>query len=467
MTEHLARPLERLSDAVQTFVSQPELRALVVAVDEHLRSAALRVMLAGEHSARNHSPWLCLQVPGSSADWGALEAALRREHARMREVGAPLKELATDVAGSGAGRFAAWLRHAEGTVREPAAGLVAVLVCQASRLDAEWLRHLGEMILDPVLEGVRFVVQLSTCATAWTWAQSLPAERCLVHRCVVDPKEAADALAKEIDNEERGGPEGTWPAGVAPPTERGGELTSPPRDPTRKDDGPQRPTGLAEPAEPIETDAICVKRAVLAMGRGDGAEAVRQQARARDLCVRDGRLEDAVRMELVLGGYMLDLGETRQSQASFDRAARMSSEIPAPGLEAQARYAEAHTWREQRQVDSMMRSYWDGIDAAKRGDEPRLAFEGYWEAGRVLQPLDRKSTLVSLWSDAIAYANTIEPAQRKGTKLPQIVEGLADVLRSMRRPADARAVEEWGEDALGDTDATDSPADAPVPTSSS
>lgn len=452
MTEHLARPLERLADAVQDFTQRAELRALVVSVDEHLRSAALRILLSSEHLASNRSPWIVAELHQSTPGWSELEAAVVREHGRMREAGAPLRELRTDVAGSGAGRFAARLRQCEGTVAEPAVGLVFLLVCHAPRLEAEWLGHLREMMLDPVLAGVRFVVQTSTCETAWEWAQELPADRCVAHRCVVDPQEAGDALEKEIERESQPGPAGTWPLGTEPPSQRGGELATPARDPTAK------PTPMARPAPPapdpeVETDTLCVKRAVLAMNRGDGAEAVRQQARARDLCVADGRLEDAVRMELVLGGYMLDLGETRQARASFDRAAVMASEIPAHGLCSQARYAEAAVWRKDRQEDSMMRSYWAGIDAAKQGDEPRLAFEGYWEAGCVLRPLDRKSTLVSLWSDAIAYANTLEPAKCRGTRLPDIVEGLAEVLRSMRRPADARAVEDWAEQTLGDTNA--------------
>ncbi|MEX1361591.1 MAG: hypothetical protein AB1Z98_00570 [Nannocystaceae bacterium] len=463
MTESIAGPLERLADTLQAFCARPELRALVVAVDEHLRTASLRVLLAGEHLATNCSPWMAIEVPGASADWDAMEAALRTEHARMREAKAPLRELSAEVAGSGAGRFAARLRHCEGTVNEPARGLVLLLVCQAARLEERWLQHLAEMIFDPVLEGVRFVVQVSTCSAAWTWAQALPPERTLVERCVVDRARAADELERKVDMQAQPGPDTAWPPGVEAPDTKGGQLQTPPRDPAAPSAPPERPEPTAgEPPVEIETDAICVQRAVVAMARGDGTEAIRQQVRARDLCVRDGRLEDAVRMELVLGGYMLDLQQSRQAQASFDRAARMSAEISAHGLESQARYAEAWTWRQDKQVESMMRSYWAGIDAAKRGHEPRLAFEGYWAAGEVLRPLDRNRTLVSLWSDAISYANSIEPAERRGTRLPEIVEGLVDVLRGMRRTADARAVEEWAEHAMGDTNASDPPA-SPTP----
>lgn len=463
MTDHLARPLERLADVTQDFTLRPEQRALVVAVDEHLRPASLRVLLSCEHLAGNRSPFVAVELRQSEPDWAALEAALCEEHERMRKAGAPLRELKAEVAGSGAGRFAARLRHCEGTVQEPAQGLVLLLVCRAAQLEAEWLQHLGEMILDPVLEGVRFIVQTSTCSTAWAWAQDLPTDRCVVHRCVVDPVAAGDDLEREIEREQSTGSVGTWPAGAEPPSERATELDLPPRDPTAK---PAPPPAPPAPEEPKETIALCVKRAALAMNRNDGPEAARQQARARDLCVADGRLEDAVRMELVLGGYMLDLRETRQAQASFDRAARMASEVPAHGLEAQSRYAEASTWRSLQQVDAMMRSYWEGIDAAKRGDEPRLAFEGYWEAGKVLRPIDRrKSTLVSLWSDAVAYANTLEPAKLKGTRLPDIAEGLAEVLRSMRRQGDARAIEEWAKHVLGDNDAPD--PNAPHPDSPS
>lgn len=447
----IALPLERLASAVQEFVQRPELRILHVATDGHLRTGALRILLAGEHLAHNRSPWIGLEVAGEAPDWEGLEPELLGAHQKQREAKAPFAEITDEIAGRGAGRFAARLLQCAVSVRAPASGLVLLLISAEPRLDPAWLRQLAEMALDPTLTVVRFVLLCTDDDVAWAWSEALSPERCLQNRCVVDPDAAGDELEREIEAEARHGSKeaGARPPDVEPPPDKGGELPSlPPTDPKQQ----ARPAPPSSEPEP-ETVSLCVKRAVLAMRRKDGAEAVEQQARARDLCTRDGRPEDAVRMEMVLGGYLLDLTQNKQALASFGRAAGMAAEIEAHGLQAQAHYAEAFVWKEERQVDSALRSHWAGIDAAKRGDEPKLAFDGYWEAGNVLRKLDRQDSVVSLWTDALSYANTLPPERLRGTRMPEIAQELVVVLRGMRRPTDARAIEEWAERTFEESDA--------------
>ncbi|MCA9708797.1 MAG: hypothetical protein KDK70_23325 [Myxococcales bacterium] len=446
----IALPLERLSTAVQEFTQRPEVRILHVAVDGHLRSGALRLVLAAEHMAQNRSPFLGIDVRGSAPDWAGLEPGLVQAHRKLREARAPLGEITPEIEGRGAGRFAARLVQCKASVREPASGLVLLLVSDAADLELPWLTELQRMALDPTLDEVRFILVSDTGETAWQWSDELlPKDRSMNHRCVVDPEAAARELESEIEVH-GGGKRGVGPTDEHPPPSAGGELPElPVVDTKAKPSARPSPAAASEAAPHPETVEICVKRAVLAMQRKDAPQAIEHQARARDLCIRDGRREDAVRMELVLGGYLLDLKQTKQAQASFARAAGMAAEIGAHGLQAQAHYAEAFVWQQERQVDAALRAQWSGIDAAKRGGQPKLAFDGYWDAGCLLRALERQDSVVSLWTDALGYANTLPPSDLAGTRLPEIAKELSAVLRGMRRPSDALAIDEWAARTLG------------------
>jgi len=450
MKSCIALPLEQLADAVQRFTKRPDARLLHVAADDDLRSGALRILLAAEHLASNHAPWAVLDDASAEPGWARLEQALVRDHGKKRDAGVPLAPLDSQVSGVDAARFAARLCQYGASVQPPAEGLVLLLSCRAPELSLTWLQHLTKMIFDPVLDGVRFVLLGTRCPTTAAWSEHLTPTRCMVQVCAVDPAAAQQQLQQEIDAEAEHGPgQGkAWPPDAEVPADEGGELPPLPPGP------PPARRVPAPPDPPVETVSLCAKRAALAMQRSDGVEATRQQARARDLCIAEQRPEDAVRMELVLGGYLLELGETKQAQGSFARAAEMAQGAQAHELEAQARYAEAWTWRQLKQVEATLRAYWEGIDAAKRGDAPRLVFDGYWDAGGILRALERLSAVVSLWSDAISYANTLEPARRKGTRLPEIARELSAVLREMRRTADARAVDVWAQQAIEGDDAT-------------
>jgi hypothetical protein len=457
-------PRAGLADEVRAFVQRPELRALHVAADARLSSGALRVLLAAEHLADNQSPWVPLDVDTHHPDtWVRSEAALVREHEARRRAGAPLAPLAADVAGApGPGRCAARIRQCAASVGEPARGLVVLFICQGNSVAEPWLQRLGEMLLDPALGSVKLVVLTTLCPTALAWSARFPPSLCVVHRCELDPAAVTADLAAEVEAEENGG--GTWPAtptprpdaaasraggaaptpragGAAPGSHAGGAAPGPGTDSLM----PPPRAGAPGPREPTAEDELrtCIKRALLALRREDGPETVRQQTRARDLCRDAGRKEDAVRMELVLGGYLMRLHEPERAQESFARAAAAAAEIDARALEAQACYAEAFLWRERRRPEDGLRCYWAGIEAAKRGRHVQLVFDGYWEAGQVLRPLDRPSALVSLWSDAIRTAGGYAPAELRGSRLGDVARELSVELRAMRRTADARAVDEW------------------------
>lgn len=436
MSGCVVEPLERLADEVRAFVQRPELRALHVAADAHLYSGALQVLLAAEHLADNQSPWLPVDVDTHDPEaWARSDAALVREHAARRRAGAPLAPLEADVAGTSApARCAARMRQCASSVGEPARGLVVLLLCRGATVAEPWLQRLGEILLDPALGSVRLVILTALDPVALAWSARLPPSSFVAHRCELDPAAVTAELQAEVESEERGG--GTWPADVAPP---------PRVAPTGGAAGARVAAPAPAPRVPTPADELrtCIKRALLALRREDGPETVRQQTRARDLCRELGRKEDAVRMELVLGGYLVRLREPDRAQETFDRAAKAAAELDARALEAQARYAEASTWRERRRAEDAVRCYWAGIEAAKRGRHVQLVFDGYWEAGQVLRPLDRTSALVSLWTDAVRTAGDYTPAELRRSQLLAVARELSVELRAQRRTADARAIDEW------------------------
>lgn len=471
MSGCVVEPLERLADEVRAFVQRPELRALHVAADAHLSAGALRVLLAAEHLADNRGPWLAAEADTHRDDaWVRSEAELVREHEARCRAGAPLSPLAAEVAGVvGPGRCAARIRQCAASVGEPARGLVVMFVCRGTSVAEPWLQRLTEMLLDPALGNVKLVVLTALCPAALAWSARLPPSLCVAHRCELDPAAVTAELAAEVEADDRGG--GTWPSAATPPPLMGGGAAGPagasspagasgPAGPSSPA-GPSGPAGAASPAvasrptAPPRTPAFqdqlrrCIKGALLGLRREDGPEAVRQQSQARDLCHEAGRFEDAVRMELVLGGYLMRLHQPERAQESFARAAKAAAAVDAGALEAQACYAEAFSWRERRRTEDALRCYWAGIEAAKRGRHVRLVFDGYWEAGLLLRPLDRSSALVSLWSDAIRTAGGYAPGELRGTRLASIAKELSVELRALRRSADARAVDEWAAETLG------------------
>lgn len=483
MSACVVEPLERLADEVRAFVQRPELRALHVAADAHLSAGALRVLLAAEHLADNRGPWLSAEADTHRDDaWVRSEAELVREHESRCRAGAPLSPLAAEVAGVvGPGRCAARIRQCAASVGEPARGLVVMFVCRGTSVAEPWLQRLTEMLLDPALGNVKLVVLTPLCPTALAWSARLPPSLCVAHRCELDPAAVTADLAAEVEADERGG--GTWPSAATPPPLMGGPAAgdgaaaaggAPVGDaaaatpgaaaPARasspgaasKPAAASNPAAASHPAAPPRQPTFqeqlrrCIKGALLGLRREDGPEAVRQQSRARDLCHDAGRFEDAVRMELVLGGYLMRLHQPERAQESFARAAKAAAAVDARALEAQACYAEAFTWRERRRTEDALRCYWAGIEAAKRGRHVRLVFDGYWEAGLLLRPLNRSSALVSLWSDAIRTAGGYTTGELRGMRpLGSIATELSVELRAMRRNADARAVDEWAAETLG------------------
>jgi tetratricopeptide (TPR) repeat protein len=417
------RPLQDLADVMQRFV-RGEARLLCVETQPRMRAASIQVLRAAEHLADNRRPLLTVELTSArdaDSTWEAATDELRRVHTELREHGSPLAAITgRPLRTQGSANFAAQALQCLGTVRAPASGLLLLIIPPPSGVEAAWLVRLGEAIRNHRLADARFIVVLTTSPSIAEWIASFEAGTCVHQTCAIDERRATDELAGSIEVEERMGPgfTGAWPRGVRPPGRR--ESAAP---------------------DPAKSLRVQVKRAALAMREDDGPEAIRRQAAARDLCLEHGRIRDAIAMELVLGAYMLQLGQHPLAITAFDKAARSAHESEHWDLEAQGHLAAASTHDAAGDPTAALASYRHAIEAARRADDPRLLFTAYWEAGQVALRLGLEIDCIALWGDAFADAQARDATRLRGTRAKDVTLELAKLLARYRRYSDAREVE--------------------------
>lgn len=436
----LLRPLQQLGEGVQRFVRVPELRVLCVEAGSQLRTPALVVVRSLEHLADCRGPVLVVELAAASDDdtsWEAATDELRRVHGVLREAGGPLAPLAErPMRAQGSASFAAQVLQCAGTVRAPAEGLVVVLVAPTAGTDAAWLRRLAETVRSPRLAAARFVLLAPPSAEIEPWIATLETGTFLHVHCSVDARAELEEDEAELDAEEELGLgyHGAWPRGVRPP--RRPWLATP--------SGPDDSAAVGTGGVPAGHDArlrIAVRRAALAMRKGDGPEAVRQQATARDLCLEAGQVREAITMELVLAAYLVQLDQPPLAITSFGQAAERAQTIDAHDLAAQAHLAAASTHDRAGAAPEALASYRKGISAAREADEVALAFQGDWEAGQIALRLGLEIDCIALWADAFAYAQSLDPSRLRGTRAKDVIAELARLLGRQRRYSEAREVE--------------------------
>lgn len=452
----LTQPIEQLADAVARFVRSEGLRLLCVEVDPRLRAAAVSVAMAAEHLADNRSPLVALDLPACEdvdASWEQATDTLRAVHESLREAGAPLAPLAErPMRAQGSASLAAQLLQCLGTVRAPAQGLLYLWVPAVSVVEPMWLRRVGETIGNARLAAAKFIVLLPAAAEIEPWIATLEPATAMHHACVVDEARAIAELEAEIDAEARLGPGigGAWPAAARPPQRRW-LVPGSPTSPSSPADASGSIAPLADPAAAndagpptADVDArlrLHVKRAALASRRGDGPEAVGQQAAARDLCIAADRTREAVDMELVLGAYLVQLGQSALAVAAFTQAAARASAAGLWGLAAQGHLAAAATHDRAEAPTPALAAYRHAIAAAIEGREVALVFRAYWEASRVALRLELDYDAVALLGDAFVYSESLAPEAMRGTRAKDVIAELSRLLGRLRRFSEAREVE--------------------------
>jgi len=428
----LRQPLEELGDVLQRFVRMPEVRMLCIEVQSSLHAAARQLVLASEHLADNTSPLLPIELArpdDDDATWEAATEQLRSVHGQRRDGGGPFAPLAErPMRSQGSANFAAQVLQCLGTVRAPAEGLIVAIDVRAREPASGWLSRLAETIRNPRLASARFVVLVAPATAIAPWIETFERGTVVHQSCVVDDARATRELEADVEAEEQLGPgfRGAWPKGVRPP----------PR---------PRAAGIHAVAKAAPDGAmqlrVDVKRAALALRKDDGPEAIRRQAAARDRCLEAGRIRDAITMELVLGAYMLRLGQHPLALGAFQRAATRATEAEHWDLAAQAYLSAASAHERAEDPTAALAAHRQGIAAAQKADDLGLAMQSYWQAGQIALALELEIDCIALWGDAFAYAQSVEPARLRGTRAKDITLELSRLLARYRRYSDAREVE--------------------------
>lgn len=453
----LTQPLEQLADAVQRFVRSEGLRLLFVEVDNQLRPGAVSIAMAAEHLADNRSPMIALDMPPCEdldASWEQATDSLRQTHEALREAGAPLAPLAErPMRTQGSASLAAQLLQCLGTVRAPAQGILYLWVPKPSLIDPMWCRRVGETVTNTRLAAAKFIVMVSPSTEVAPWFATLDQTIAMHHVCAIDEVRATAELEAEIDAEARLGigVGGAWPASARPPRRR----WSTPAEVPSAASAPQTPSVSPIASPPVDGDAAAeptpadfegrlrahVKRAALASRRGDGPEAVGQQAAARDLCIAAARTREAIDMELVLGAYLVQLGQSALAVDAFHQAALRARAAELWALAAQGHLAEAATHDRADAPAPALAAYRHAIAAAIEGGEVALVFRAYWEASRVALRIDLEYDALALLGDAFVYSESLEPAAMQGTRAKDVITELCRLLGRCRRFQEAREVE--------------------------
>jgi hypothetical protein len=430
------RPLEDLADVVQRFV-RGETRLLCVEAQPRLREASIHVLRAAEHLADNTSPLLAVEFESGrdgDATWEAATDELRRVHGDLREHGSPLAAITgRPLRTQGSANFAAQVLQCLGTVRAPARGLLLLIIPPPGDVEAACLQRLGETIRNHRVADARFMIATSASAIVANWIETFEPGTCVHQVCGVDEGRATHELAGEIETEERLGPgfHGAWPRGVRPPPRPGFDRNG------VREESPEE-SAAPDPAKDLR---VHVRRAALAMRQDDGPEAIRRQAAARDLCLAEGRVRDAISMELVLAAYMLQLGQQPLAITAFEQAAVRAHDGEHWDLATQAHLAAAHTRDAHGDPTGALAAYRHAIASARKAEDLRLLFLAYWEAGQVALRMGLEIDCIALWGDAFADARTREPAELRGTRAKDVTLELSKLLARYRRYSDAREVE--------------------------
>ena len=455
--------LDPLADLFRGFVRRPGVRAFAVeaALDDQPEVAR---MLAGfEHHADNRSPFLSVTLRDStcaSSAWSEVLRGLQDSHAELRSAGAPVGSMPPlPVGDEAAAKVSVALVGIASSVGAPARGVLVLLVL-GGHVDPEMLEQLGTMVRSRELEEVRFVVLAGPGAKLDSWASKHGEARVRFYRLDVPGDTQASSTIRALDSEERLGPgfRGAWPMGTKPPPRPrrrrapGGTSTGAAPPPRAETDAPETDapeTGAQPEAENAAFEhslSVLIRRAEAEMQQERGPEALRLQSQARELCTEHEQHVRAIEMEMMLGGYLLRLGQPRLAASTFARADEASFAHQAYEHAAKAQLNRGIAHEADGDTVAALRAYRRAIDTGKGvADAPSVVFEAYRRAGEVALREDLEVDCIGLWADAVVYGRDL-PKESRGESLRDLAKRLSQLLVRHRRYSQAREIDRLAED---------------------
>jgi len=410
MSAHAAT-LEPLIEELAMFVADPRCKLLHVRVGIELRRAAVDLVLAHEHRSDNPAPFVVFEqghtaaVPGwlSRAGHARVQHEQRRDGAEPPIPALPPAPRASDERVG----FALQLRQLLAAAPPHTEGLVVVLTPAVLEALAQWRDAVGIFVTASELADVRWIVVETERRTLDALAVSLgdAARR-------VDVFVSQDAAAADYEQLVSGSTT-PGPKGVTPPS--------------RKDvAGPADAAG----AQRAQLGTL-VLSAALAASRSRSVEAIAAQTRARDVCEAAGWFDEAIAMEIVLGGYLVGAGAVRDAESSFLRAIEGARKHARPDKIATAGFGlgAARTIRGERHTALV--AYAEAALAAEDSKSTLLAIEGSRLAGQAAADLGMEPQAITFFGRAVRLAeDSSEDVSRTSAAIA--ARSLAGVCRRRR-----------------------------------
>ncbi len=434
--ESFGPPLERMMEAMASFVRTPATKLLHVRTAPDARNGCVEAAMAYERDPANTAPFYLFEQAhtASSNGWAERSEHGRLQHAHraklMEDAGEPLAPLPEGPTVDDArARFAAQILQLQHGQPEGAHGMVVVLA--PTTLDAAEAWHAGvqPLIMDPKLAAVRFIVIETPPAPTEQLATSLRDRAAHVR---VEPS-AADRdrdVESMLENLVPGAPA----PGASPEVAAPSHPSAPPP---------------AAPTPDSKLRGLMAERLIastLAMKQGRAAEAVQSTREARDLCSAAGLHRDAINMELVLGGQLLGAGSPSQSQAAFERASKTAAEHGKTAQAATAQFALGATKLTRKDKQGALVCYAEGTVSAEASGQPALAIEGGRLTGQLAADLGMQAQAIAFWTKSVKLAEAAGP-QAPFTSAGESARSLAAMCRK-RGLADQAATFEAKADAL-------------------
>lgn len=444
-----------LSDLLRGFVRRPRVRGFSIEAGGTDLPEVARLVEGFEHHADNRSPFFSVRLQDCTCAGSAWTDTLRSVqdlHAELRLAGAPVGSMPPQPVGEEpAASVSVVLAGIASQVERPAEGLLVCLQLRGA-VEPAMLTELDTMVRSRELEGVRFVVLAEPDAknTLERWATRLGEDRMWFYRLDPAPSARAAQAAQELDAEARNGPgfRGAWPTGAKPPPRPRRRRGS--RTPGAPDAAMLEPTAeevaAEEEAEFEHQLSLLVRRADAEMQQEHGPDALRYQTQARELCTEHGRHPRAIEMEMMLGGYLLRLGQPRLAAATFARADDAGFEHQAYELAAKAQVNEGIAYERDQDTVAALEAYRRAIETGKGvADAPAVVFEAYRRAGEVALREGLDVDCIGLWGDAVAYGRDLAP-ERRGDAVKELARRLSELLVRHRRYSQAREIDRLAEE---------------------
>lgn len=424
-----SQPLTNLYVEASRFARDRSLRLLHVIADVELHDAAVELLAALEYRADNRSPFVILQEPHKRSDpgWDRRALTARRQHEQRRTQmaahGEELGELPAAPAVKGLVGLGEQLGQLMLVRPEGTAGLVVLLAPSYVEAPERWQQALGVLLSTKALAEARFViVDRERSSLGGLVTQHERHARSVT--CRVEGESPKAVLAAALDEEllSFDGTVGARPKGVVPPR----RLHDPP----------------AKAPDPQAVRQLAVSRSVLlasvAVEEGRMRDAIAHQRRACDDSLQAGRIEQAVMLELVLGGYLLTAGAVPQAEETYARASTVAEAAALPDKAAMARLALGSSRLVRHDRTSALVDFAQASTLAEQGGSDALALHACRLTGDVARELRMDAQAIAFWAKAIEIAER-DPATAPLTSAGLVALQLAVLCRERGQHAAADA----------------------------